>query len=85
MAPRFGPPRLHYTIATGKLTTKLGGGEYALERFPSRWHRLVSDALAVRRHETTSFTGHDDPETAKREVADFIEFVIADAHGLAQR
>jgi predicted nucleotidyltransferase len=44
----LGVSRLHYTIATGDITSKSGGGRYALSVFPSRWHPIVTDCLATR-------------------------------------
>ena len=42
----LGAPRLHYTIATGEITTKETAGGYALETFAPRWRALIEDALA---------------------------------------
>jgi len=47
----LGPPRLHYTIATGGVISKEAAGEYALDVFPPRWHPLIGEALAYWRHE----------------------------------
>ncbi|MFB4281437.1 aminoglycoside adenylyltransferase domain-containing protein [Nonomuraea sp. MTCD27] len=43
-----GVARLHYTLATGDITSKTGAGRYALEVFPDRWHRVVNEALRLR-------------------------------------
>lgn len=47
----LGVARLHYSVATGDVTSKSNGGEYALETFDSRWHRIVREALRIRRGE----------------------------------
>ncbi|GII81810.1 hypothetical protein Sru01_67920 [Sphaerisporangium rufum] len=44
-----GVVRLHYTLATGDITSKEGAGRHALETFPERWHRVVEEALRIRR------------------------------------
>jgi hypothetical protein len=44
-----GVSRLHYTLATGDVTSKEGAGGYALQRFAPRWHRVVDEALRIRR------------------------------------
>ncbi|MEW9553110.1 aminoglycoside adenylyltransferase domain-containing protein [Nonomuraea sp. NPDC050783] len=43
-----GVSRLHYTLATGELTSKTGAARHALEAFPERWHRVVREALRLR-------------------------------------
>ncbi|MFG1705971.1 aminoglycoside adenylyltransferase domain-containing protein [Nonomuraea sp. M3C6] len=43
-----GVARLHYTLATGEITSKAGAGRHALETFPERWHRVVNEALRLR-------------------------------------
>ena len=44
----LGAPRLHYTLATGAVTSKGKGAaaHYALETFDTRWHPVIEDALA---------------------------------------
>ena len=44
-----GVSRLHYTLATGEITSKEGAGGYALATFPQRWHRVAREALRIRR------------------------------------
>ena len=44
----LGVTRLHYTLATGRITSKRGAGEYALATFGGRWHSIVGDALRIR-------------------------------------
>lgn len=41
----LGAPRLHYTIATGEICSKLEAGEYALDTFDSEWHPTIQRAL----------------------------------------
>ncbi|KAB8189397.1 DUF4111 domain-containing protein [Nonomuraea phyllanthi] len=47
-----GVSRLHYTLATGEITSKAGAGRYALEAFPERWHRVVKEALRLREEDS---------------------------------
>jgi len=44
-----GMSRLHYTLATGEITSKEGAGSYALATFPERWQRVVRESLRLRR------------------------------------
>lgn len=79
----LGPPRLHYTVATGRLTSKSGAGAYALANFPARWHALVTDALAIHHRQAARFT-ETDTRAVQTAIADFIDFVITDAGKTAE-
>ena len=67
----FGPPRMHHTVATGKVIAKEAAGEYALDTFAARWHPLIRTALAIRAGERARV----DPKQA----GEFMLDVIADA------
>ncbi len=45
----LGVCRLHFTLATGRIVSKEGSGEYGLQTFPSRWHLVLREALRIRR------------------------------------
>jgi hypothetical protein len=78
----LGASRLHYTIATGDITSKRGAGLYALETFPDAWHRLVNECLRIRRGgEGRSL--YRDPLSRRREGLAYMDMVIEDAHRLA--
>ncbi|NRQ40771.1 DUF4111 domain-containing protein [Nonomuraea sp. NN258] len=51
-----GVSRLHYTLATGDLTSKHGAGLHALKTFPERWHRVIREALRIRETDTAQPT-----------------------------
>ena len=78
----LGPPRLHYTISTGRIASKDTAGKYALTSLQSRWHRLIWDALAIHRGDARTFRAVPD-EPLQLTIADFIDSVIADAHKIA--
>jgi len=54
----LGPARLHYTLATGDVTSKTGAGNYAADRFPE-WTDLVGRALAWRDGHGVAFATPD--------------------------
>ncbi len=71
----FGVSRLHYTLATGEVTSKEGADLYALATFPLRWRRIINECLRLRRG------GHGqplygNPLTRRREVLAFMEMVM---------
>jgi hypothetical protein len=73
----LGVPRLHCTIATGRIVSKLRAGEHALRAFDERWHPLVHYALARR-----SGAPAQRPAPPPDLVADFVDHVVDRAHAL---
>lgn len=75
----LGPPRLHYTIATGRVVSKATAGEYALDTFDDRWHPLIRHALTwwARERPTTS-------PPPRAHVAGFVEHVADSVHAPAE-
>ncbi|MGP3959016.1 aminoglycoside adenylyltransferase domain-containing protein [Nonomuraea sp. 3N208] len=47
-----GISRLHYTLATGELTSKTVAARHARKAFPERWHRVIDEALRIREDDT---------------------------------
>ncbi|WP_433662851.1 aminoglycoside adenylyltransferase domain-containing protein [Nocardia sp. CA-128927] len=74
-----GVARLHYTIATGDITSKDGAGRHALQSFPDRWHRIINEALRLRRNDSRRSL-YRNPLTRRRDILAFGHMVIADAH-----
>ena len=76
----LGVTRLHYTIATGQVTSKAGAGAHALRVFPERWHRIVREATDIRtnRDRTRSLYGRNGLRR-RRDARAYIAMVIEDA------
>jgi hypothetical protein len=43
----LGVSRLHYTLATGRISPRRGG-RYGVAAFPGHWHRVLNEALRIR-------------------------------------
>ncbi|WP_158088837.1 nucleotidyltransferase domain-containing protein [Thermoactinospora rubra] len=43
--------RIHYTLATGGITSKEGACRHALGAFPEPWHRIINECLRVRQQD----------------------------------
>jgi hypothetical protein len=80
----LGVSRLHYTLATGKITSKAGAGVYALGAFPTQWRRVIEESLRIRRGETGRSL-YRSPFSRRRDLLAFTEMAIADAHRLYER
>jgi hypothetical protein len=90
----LGIPRLHYTLATGELCSKDAAGVYALQTFPERWHRVVHEALRIRRSDRARASAvsalvelardlrpslYPTPLTRRRDAVAFGEMAVSDA------
>jgi nucleotidyltransferase-like protein len=76
----LGVPRLHFTIATLDVTSKTGGGRYALEVAPAQWHVVVETAIALRADRSAGLPVS--PETLWHDAIDLSTWFIDDAHRL---
>lgn len=76
-----GVSRLHYTLATGEITSKDGAGRHALTTFPGRWHRIVAESLRIRRAEPGPSL-YGTPLRRRQDTLAFTAMTIADAHHL---
>jgi hypothetical protein len=73
--------RPHYTLATGDIISKLGAGRYALDAFDERWRRVIREALRIRQRAKVRSV-YRTATSRRRDVVDFTEMAIADAHWL---
>jgi hypothetical protein len=72
-----GVARLHYTLATGGITSKSGACRHALDAFPPRWHPIIRDALTLREGRSSA---RRSGTSRYGDVLEFMEFVIEDAN-----
>lgn len=77
----LGVSRLHYTLATGEITSKEGAGVYALGVFPAKWHRITEEALRIRRANRER-SSYGNLLARRRDAHAFSHMVIEDAHRL---
>lgn len=79
----LGVTRLHATIATGRIVSKTGAGEYALDTFPEYWHRIVREAMDIRANQDRATSLYRrDVLGRRKEARDYMEMVIEDALAL---
>ncbi len=77
----LGVSRLHYTLSTGAITSKEGAGVYARAMFPEQWHRVIDEALRIRRG-ASGRSLYRSPLARRRDVRAFTQMVITDGHRL---
>jgi hypothetical protein len=51
----LGVTRLFYTFKEKDMTSKLGAGEYALQTVPEKWHKIINEAMRLRKNNTKSY------------------------------
>jgi len=78
----LGAPRLHYTLATGEVTTKEAAGAYALDAFEPRWRTLVEDALGYWRGDPPAQPYRRHPVRRRHDAVAFVSWVIAAGNAL---
>jgi len=78
----LGVSRLHYTLATGKITSKTGAGVYAREAFAPEWHRIIDECLRIRRAEPDP-SRYPSRLARRRDTLAFLDHVITDAQTIA--
>ena len=80
----LGVTRLHHTLAGGEITSKYGAGLYAMRRFPLRWHRVIVEALRIRRGDPGRSI-YRTPLGRRRDLLAYVAAVIDDALSLPER
>jgi Domain of unknown function (DUF4111)/Nucleotidyltransferase domain len=77
----LGIARLHYTLATGEVTSKTQAGAYARETFGERWHPIIAEAQRLRRGDGEQAPGYRrHPLTRRQDTLEFMAHVIEDAN-----
>ncbi|HEU5102251.1 MAG TPA: aminoglycoside adenylyltransferase domain-containing protein [Roseiflexaceae bacterium] len=77
----LGVSRLHYTLATGKITSKRGAGPYAQSAFGARWQPVIAESLRIRRADSRRSL-YWSPFARRRDVLRFLEMAIEASHRL---
>lgn len=80
----LGVSRLHYTLATGRITSKSGAGTYARATFNARWHRIIDECLRIRRG-AFGPSLYGNPLSRRRDALAFMDVAIEDAHRVGGR
>ncbi|WP_328690236.1 DUF4111 domain-containing protein [Streptomyces phaeochromogenes] len=74
----LGVSRLHYTLTSGRITSKRGAGEYALTQFDNAWQRIVEECLRIRCG-TPKESLYRSPFERRSQALAFIDMAIRDA------
>lgn len=75
----LGVARLDHLLVTGEMTTKSGAGQWGLDHYPERFHRVLREALRIRHGGGDEYP--DDEQARGRDTADFTAHVVLRAGG----
>ncbi|WP_212997596.1 nucleotidyltransferase domain-containing protein [Winogradskya consettensis] len=70
----LGVARLRHTLAAGRVTSKSEAAGFALETYEERWHRVIREALRIRRGEGRSL--YRNPVRRHADVVGFMTRVL---------
>jgi hypothetical protein len=77
----LGVSRLHYTLATGNITSKEGAGLHAQAAFATQWQPVIAESLRIRRADRRRSL-YWSPFARRRDALAFLEMAIAETHRL---
>ncbi|MER6141417.1 aminoglycoside adenylyltransferase domain-containing protein [Streptomyces sparsogenes] len=75
----LGVSRLHYTLATGGMTSKCGAGRYARKTFDTRWHPVIEESLFLRSGGAEGRRHYRNPVARRRDTLAFLDAAIDSA------
>nr|BEK70369.1 hypothetical protein KPHV_75960 [Kitasatospora purpeofusca] len=78
----LGVSRAHYTLATGRIASKRGAGEYARAVFDERWYRIVDECLRIRDGGRRR-SRYPNPFTRRADALAFMDMAIESAQRLS--
>ena len=75
----LGVARLDHLLVSGEMTTKSGAGRWGLTHYPERFHRVLREALRIRKGGGDEYPG--DEAARGRDTAEFTAYVVHHAGG----
>jgi len=76
----LGVSRLYYTFNEKDITSKLEAGEYALRTVPQRWHKIIKEAMRLRKNNKKSF--YNSIFKRRIDALSYIDYIIQESNEL---
>lgn len=76
----LGVSRLYYTFKERDITSKVGAGEYALRTVPQKWHKIINEAMRLRKGNKNSY--YKSIFERRKDVLNYIDFIIRESNSL---
>lgn len=76
----LGITRLFYTFREQQITSKAGAGEYALQIVPERWHKILQEAIRVRKGAKKSL--YSSKSQRRTDALQYMRFIQNEANAM---
>lgn len=76
----LGVSRIYYTINEKDIASKIGAGEYALRTLPERWHKIINEAMRLRKDDNNSC--YKSFISRRKDAIDYMTFIIQESNKL---
>jgi hypothetical protein len=76
----LGVSRQYYTFREREITSKVGAGEYALQNLPQKWHKIIKEAMRLRKDNNKSF--YNSIFERRNDALGYMDFIIQESNGL---
>lgn len=76
----LGVTRLYYTFREKGMTSKVGAGEYGLKKLPERWHKIINEAMRLRKGNKKSY--YSSIIERRNDTLAYIEYIIEECNQL---
>ncbi|MHB1154386.1 MAG: aminoglycoside adenylyltransferase domain-containing protein [Eubacteriales bacterium] len=70
----LGVSRQYYTFRERDITSKVGAGEYALQNLPEKWHKILKEAMRLRKDNHKSY--YNSVFERRSDALDYIDIII---------
>lgn len=76
----LGVSRLYYTFKERDIISKVGAGEYVLDSVPERWHKVIKEAMRLRKNNKKSF--YNSTFIRRSDALNYMEYIIQECNKL---
>jgi hypothetical protein len=76
----LGVSRQYYTFKENQMTSKIGAGEYALRSVPEKWHKIINEAMRLRKDIRKSY--YTSIIKRRNDTLDYINYIILESNSL---
>jgi predicted nucleotidyltransferase len=76
----LGVSRLYYTFKEKDITSKVGAGEYALQKLPQKWHKIINESMRLRSGIKKSY--YSSIFVRRNDALDYVNYIIQESNRL---
>lgn len=76
----LGVSRQYYTFRERDITSKIEAGEYAVEHLPEKWHKIIKEAMRLRKNNHKSY--YNSAFERRNDALGYIDFIIQESNKL---